>query len=219
MLAATLSSPDHLHAAFLVILPRIELHAKIYHRDTKCPDQRQDRIAETVALAFRWFVGLARRGKDASQFASALGSYAARAVRCGRRITGQESARDVMSPCAQRRRGFKVERLPHSTAVPHEELYGETDGQRQLDEYEERLQDNTVTPPPEQAAFRIDFARWLRSLTPRERRLIRAMARNERTKDLSRQFDLSPGRISQMRRQFHDGWEDFCGDSAAVEVA
>jgi hypothetical protein len=38
------------------------------------------------------------------------------------------------------------------------------------------------------------------------------MARNKRTLDLSRQFELSPARISQLRREFHDDWRRFLGD-------
>ena len=77
---------------------------------------------------------------------------------------------------------------------------------------EERLADNTRTPPPEQAAFRIDFPEWLKTLSRRDRKIIRAMAMNERTKDLSRQFEVSAGRISQMRRDFKVGWDRFVGD-------
>ena len=66
----------------------------------------------------------------------------------------------------------------------------------------------------DQAAFRIDFPAWLGTLTGRERRLIRAMARNERTKDLSRQFEVSPARISQLRRAFHLDWLHFHGENA-----
>ena len=66
---------------------------------------------------------------------------------------------------------------------------------------------------PDQAAFRIDFADWLETLTPRERRLIRAMAQNEQTKELSRTFEVSPARISQLRRQFQEGWVAFWGES------
>ena len=80
---------------------------------------------------------------------------------------------------------------------------------------EERLSDNTRTPPPDQAAFRIDFKTWLRSLTPRERRIIRVMILGERTKDLSRKFEITPGRVSQMRREFHDDWCRFVGDDMA----
>jgi hypothetical protein len=61
--------------------------------------------------------------------------------------------------------------------------------------------------------FRIDFPAWLKTLTGRERRMIRLMARNERTLDLSRQFELSPARISQLRREFRDDWLRFIADA------
>ena len=38
------------------------------------------------------------------------------------------------------------------------------------------------------------------------------MARNERTTDLSKEFEVSPGRISQMRQEFHDDWLRFHGE-------
>jgi hypothetical protein len=210
------SSVPGLQARLLMLLPRIQQHATVYFRHVRCEQSRAEKIAETVALAWKWFCRLHEKGREAAKFVSALAGYAARAVHCGRRVCGQEKAHDVMSPRAQRRHNFTVERLPQTTTVRHAELYGEVNGQRQHDEYEERLRDNTVTPPPEQAAFRIDFAGWLRSLTPRERRLVKAMARNERTKDLSRAFDVSPGRISQLRREFMKGWDRFCAEPAVV---
>jgi hypothetical protein len=61
--------------------------------------------AEVVAICWRWFRALAHRGRDAAEFASALAGYAARAVRSGRRLVGQEAVNDALSPLAQRRRG------------------------------------------------------------------------------------------------------------------
>jgi hypothetical protein len=121
-------------------------------------------------------------------------------------------AKDVMNPATQQLRGFKVEPFPFSHRAEHERLYADPKGQQLHDAYEERLKDNTQTPVPEQVAFRIDFPAWLKTLTGRERRMIRLMARNERTLDLSRQFDLSPARISQLRREFHDDWLRFIAD-------
>jgi hypothetical protein len=43
-----------LHAAFLALLPRIERHARICFRHLGCPQGRDDAVAETVALAWRW---------------------------------------------------------------------------------------------------------------------------------------------------------------------
>jgi hypothetical protein len=204
------SSVDH--SAFLALLPRIELHARITFNRVKCPATREDRVAECIAVAWKWYARLNERGKDVNQFVMVFVSLVARAVKSGRRVAGMEKAKDVMSEQAQRRHGFTVERLPASSSATHEELYGDPNGQRRHDAWEERLRDNTVTPPDEQAAFRIDFMAWLRSLTPRERRLVRAMAMNERTQDLARQFDVSSARISQLRREFRDGWAAFCGE-------
>jgi hypothetical protein len=137
-------------------------------------------------------------------------------VKCGRRVAGKEKAKDVMSDHCQRRHGFKVERLLSSTGTPHEDLHSKPYGQEMYDAFEERLTDNTQTPIPDQAAFRIDFPAWLETLTGRERRLIKEMVNGERTKDLSERFEMSPGRISQLRREFKDGWERYVGDVAVA---
>jgi hypothetical protein len=203
------ASPLHLlHAAFLSILPRIELHGRVCFRGLKCPHRREDAIAEVVALAWKWFVGLVEQGKDPLAFPATLATFAARQVKRGRRLCGQEKGQDVLSPHAQQRHSFTVERLPSSITPVH----GTVRGRKKHDVFEERLRDNRLTPVPEQAAFRIDFPAWLHTLAARERHLVRAMAGNERTKDLSAKFALSPGRISQMRRELHNGWTVFCGE-------
>ncbi len=206
---------SHLHAAFVSILPRIELHAHVYFRGIRCPQRKADAVQETLAISWRWFVRLVERGKDPLSFPVVLASYAARAVRCGRRLCGQEKGKDAMSGIAQQRHGFVVQALPHSTASTHEERYSHVRGQRQQDAMEERLRDNTQTPVPEQVCFRIDFPAWLTTLTGRERRLVREMANSERTMDLSQRFDLSPARISQLRRELHNDWTRFLGDDIA----
>jgi hypothetical protein len=43
--------PDPLHTGFLSILPRVELHAAIFFRHIRCPQKRDDCVAETVAIA------------------------------------------------------------------------------------------------------------------------------------------------------------------------
>lgn len=216
--AVTTPKAAYLQARFLSLLPRIEKHACISFRDLKCAVKRDDCIAETVALCWKWFVSLAQQGKDAAGFASAMTFFAVRSVRSGRRMCGQEAVNDVFSPVAQQKRGFKVESLPTSNPISYETLYG-TDGCRRQSVIEERLHDNTVTPVPEQAAFRVDFAAWLKTLTARERRIIRSMAKDERTSDLSRKFEVSQGRISQLRRAFAVGWKRYCGEADDEESA
>ena len=61
-----------LQVRFLSILPRIELHGRLSFRHLRCADRRADAIAEMVALAWKWHLRLAERGKDATLFPSTL---------------------------------------------------------------------------------------------------------------------------------------------------
>jgi hypothetical protein len=197
------TGPARLQQTFLALLPRIEAHARIAFRDLRCPQSRDDAVAETVALSWQWYVRLAARGKDASAFPSVLASYAARAVRSGRRLCGQERSRDPLSPLAQRRRGFAVGRLRDSSILSGSPL-------------EDALRDSTQSPPDEQAAFRIDFPRWLAGLGSHRRRLAGDMALGHRTEDLGAKYALSPARISQLRRDLHADWRRFHGEAPAA---
>jgi hypothetical protein len=207
----TTSTVKSLQARFLALLPRIESQARIYFRGIRCRTKKADCVAEVVAMCWKWFCRLAKRGKDATQFVGALAALAARAVWSGRRAHRSEPTTDVMSSVAQRRHGFVVQPFP-PVRQSRETLYSTVRGQQIQDGIEERLVDNRVTPVPEQAGFRLDFPSWLKTLTERERRIIRAMSWNERTKELSRRFRVTPGRISQMRREFSDDWRRFVGD-------
>ena len=139
-----------LHARFLRLLPKLETHARIVFRGVRCPVQQEDRVQECVALGWKWFLRLSEQGKDVFAFPAAFAALLARAVRCGRKLCGQERSRDVLSFVAQQRHSFRVERLPATTRSPHEQLYAEPHGQALLDALEERLRDNTLTPVPEQ---------------------------------------------------------------------
>jgi hypothetical protein len=192
---------DRLHAAFLTILPRIEAHARAAFQRVRCPHRRDDQVAEAVALAWKWFVRLARRGKDAARFPMALADFAARAVHNGRRLAGAEAAKDVLSPSARRRHGFVVCRLVEPGAL--------ADGT-----VAEALRDNTRTPVPEQVSFRLDFPAWLRCRGRRDRRLVQALLRGGRTHEVARQFGLTPSRVSQLRWEFYHDWNRFTADPA-----
>ena len=194
----------HLHATFLThVLPRVERHGKIYFRQVRCPDRKEELLAELRGLAWKWYVRLVRRGKNVLAFVSALATYAARAVNSGRRVCGHERKKDVLSPLAQRLHGFYVGKLPDFSTLDGSPL-------------EDALQDNTVSPVPEQVCFRIDFPAWLITLSHRDRDLVTDMGLGERTTDLANKYGCSPGRISQKRRWFAEGWAQFCGDGEGI---
>jgi hypothetical protein len=195
-------SNDRLHTRFLAILPRIELHARISFRDVKCAGQKADCIAETIALCWKWFRRLAERGQDAQEFVSALAGYATRAVRSGRRLCGQLPINDVLSELAQLRHGFKVRPLPSSTPTSSEVRCSTIHSQQVFDTYAERLRDNTVTPPPDAAAFRIDFPQFLNSLIDRDRQLAEYLSLGHQAMKAADRFGLSPGRVTQLRQRW-----------------
>jgi hypothetical protein len=107
-----------------------------------------------------------------------------------------------MSTVAQQRRCFTVQTLP--------EVESGVEDNSTID----ALKDNTRTPPPDAAAFRIDYPAWLSRLGERNRRIAEDMALGERTKDLAARYGTSQGRISQLRVAFRDDWERFTEDKA-----
>jgi len=178
-----------LQARFLACLPRIEAHANINFRNIRCDAMRADHVAETVALAWKWFLALESRGKDASHFVSAIATFAVRAVRCGRRVAGMGRARDVMND--------------------HRERFHDGAACRALCD---ALTDNSVTPPPDAAAFRIDFPRWLDGLPDRDRQLVERLMVGERTLAMAKRFRISPARVSQLRRELCRDYSRFHGE-------
>jgi hypothetical protein len=196
--AAVLQSPTvvQVQNRFLAVLPRIETHARIYFRHLRCPHQREEALAECLALAWCWFIRLVRRGKNPEDFITVLADFAARAVSSGRRLCGQEKANEVFSPTAQRRHGFAVQRLHPCGSPPGSP-------------WDDAVRDNTHTSVPEQVIFRVEFPIWRSRRTKRDQRIIDRLLLGEQTGVVAQAFDLSPGRIAQLRRQFHADWLRF----------
>jgi hypothetical protein len=95
------STLAQLQASFLaVVLPRVLSHARVPFGAVSCPHRREDAIQEMIGLAWNCHLRLAEKGKDATCFPTALATYAARAVKCGSRLPGQERANDVLSALA-----------------------------------------------------------------------------------------------------------------------
>jgi hypothetical protein len=201
-----------LHAHFLTVLPRIQTHAEIYFRHLHCPGRRDDAIQEVIAIAWKWFLRITEQGKNVDEFVMALADLAVRHVRSGRGLCGQERARDVLSSRAQRIKGFRVEALPACTRRDHERIYATPHGQHEMDVFEQRLADNVQTPVVEQVIFRLDFRQWVVQLGPRNREIAKDMALDLTTTELAQKYQISSGRVSQLRRELHLDWSRFHGE-------
>lgn len=80
---ATLPDITELHVHFLAILPTIERYTELAYRHLANFHDREDAIAETIALAWAWYYRLARRGKHTPASPTVLAQAAVRAVRAG----------------------------------------------------------------------------------------------------------------------------------------
>jgi hypothetical protein len=189
-------------AGFLSILPAIETHAAIRFRRLPA-SRREDAVQETIATACLNYELLVARGQLDVAHAGTLADFAVRHVRAGRRIGGkQDGAKDVMSLVCQRRHGVKI---VDCHGKPSDVGIG---GWLQI-----AVEDRKM-PIPDLAAFRIDFAAWLRTLSRRDRNIIGAMIRGERTFAVAERFGVTAGRVSQLRRRYEREWHLFQGDAA-----
>lgn len=63
--------------------------------------------------------------------------------------------------------------------------------------------------PAEVACFWLTFPEWLETLSPRDWLIVMAMMQGDRTGAIAERFDLSAGRVSQLRQELREDWEVF----------
>lgn len=103
---------------------------------------------------------------------------------------------------AQRAKRFTVERL---------DRFDEED-----EAWHEVVVEDRHAGPAATAAARIDIADWFDRLPTKKRRIAATLATGETTKRTARRFNVSPGRISQLRRELHESWQLLQGEPGGV---
>lgn len=193
-----------LEREFLAMLPGIRAFAEYAFRRLR-PEARDEAIQEVTASAFVAFVRLVDRGHTQLAFASVLARYAVAQYLAGRRTGTRLNSADVMA--LGRRRRFTIESL---------DQFDSRDGV-----WREAVVEDTRTPVADQASFRVDFSEWLSRLPSRDRRVAESLAASYTTGEVAEQHGISPGRVSQLRRELQEGWERFHGqpgDGSAAMV-
>jgi hypothetical protein len=185
------------HAAFLALLPAIRKEANYAFRGLK-PEAKEDAVEEVVANSCLAFARLVELGKADIAYASVLARFGIQQYRDGRRVGNRLRIGDVLSPYAQKKKGIVVESLDKFD--------------KEENAWQEAIVEDDRTPIPDQVAFRIDFPAWLATFPERDRRIAESLAIGERTSDVANRFHVSPGRISQMRREFWYDWRAFHGE-------
>lgn len=186
-------------AGFLNMLPAIRQQLRFAFRDLEA-EEREEAVAEATASAAIVYARLFQLGKIDVAYPSALARFAAAQYRSGRRVGSRLNVNDVMSCYAQRRRGLRVERL---------DKFDVEQGWKEV-----FVEDRSCTPA-ELAASRMDFDDWLGGLSTKRRRIAATLASGESTLAAARKFRLSPGRISQLRRELDEDWRAFNGEPVA----
>jgi DNA-binding NarL/FixJ family response regulator len=181
------------HAAFLTMLPSIQRHAERAFRCLPAHD-REEAVQAVIAHSALAYLRLVELGKAELGYATPLARFAVRQHRAGRSVGSRANCRDVASTACQRRRGFSVE----------------SHGDWKLVLVEDRR-----TTPADLAALRVDFGDWLQTLSPRDRQVANALATGERTSAVARLFQLTAGRVSQLRRELYLSWQRFLGEPTA----
>jgi hypothetical protein len=100
--------------------------------------------------------------------------------------------------CGLRKKNIRVERL--DCFQRNEGVWKDT-----------LVEDKNVTPA-ELAVSRIDFPAWLQTLGPRQRLIAEQLANGEAASGVARQFEISRGRVSQLRGALRDAWAKFHGE-------
>jgi hypothetical protein len=186
---------------FIAMMPDIMKYAQTAFRQLGS-EARYEAVQEVIVSAMLAYFRLYQRGKVELAYPSVLARYAIAQYRDGRRVGTKLNCHDVLSPYARRMNGIQVESL---------------DGRHGVDgSWREVLLEDKHAGPAETAAARIDFADWFISLAERDRKIADALSDGSTTSEVARRFGISPGRISQKRREFLESWQKFHGESRDV---
>ncbi|MEK6236787.1 MAG: hypothetical protein N2C14_18935 [Planctomycetales bacterium] len=182
------------HSQFTDMLPSIVKVARFAFREFD-EEACEEAVQEVVCNCLVGFVRLVERGREDRAFPSALARYAIRQYCAGRRVGTPLNVKDVSSRHCQLMKGFSME--------------GMYERDKKTSRWVPFVVGDHRTPVADQAAFRLDFPAWLATLSVRNRDVAEEMAVGETTTNLARRFRISPARVSQLRKEFKESWDQF----------
>ena len=184
-------------SGFLAMMPNIIKYANqsFHYLDD---DGRAEAVQEVLASAMLADFRLQQRGKVDLAYPSVLARFAVAQYRAGRRVGEKMNCGDVLSPYARCMKGIQIESL--------------NGYKRDGESWREVLVEAKHAGPAETAAARIDFTRWIASLTRRDRKMAAALSEGCTTQEVAKRFRVSAARKSQKRREFLESWQEFQGE-------
>ena len=189
---------------FLAMVPVIERQARFAFRKLDA-NSGEEAVAEVVANALVAYARLVELGKEDLAYPTVLARYAVAQIRAGRHVGSGQKKNDVLAGIAGRSHGVIAESLYRFDA--------------KTGRWVEATVEDKRTPVPDQAAFRCDFPAWLATHAPRDRQIAESLSMGHSPSEVAHQFRISRGRISQLRREFHDSWQEFHGEALSGRPA
>jgi hypothetical protein len=193
-LSAHSSNLDSWQEGFLEMLPRIKHHAHMALRHL-APEERAEALQEVTVSTMIAYRSLVELDKVDIAYPTVLARYAVARYKVGRRVGSHLNCHDVMSPYARHK---------HRIRVGHFWQCARCEGG-----WHEMLVENKSAGPAEVASYRIDFAAWFAGLTPRQRTISNLLVDGETVTSIAKQFGVTRGRVSQIRRELRDSWKKF----------
>lgn len=188
------------HAPLIEFLPLVRSVAADAFRSLG-PAERDDAVCDVVADSAVEFARLAAQGRAHFWFISAVARYAVRRRAAGRRPGTATNKNDALSPVPR----------AEGCVVSLDALEGDAP-----DVWRAAVADSRRTDPAEAAAFRVDFAEWLGSLSDRQRRLVAAFSAGDKPGEVACRLRVTPGRVSQLRTELHASWVAFQGGDEPI---
>ncbi len=179
----SVASLASLRNVFTQYLPWMQKTARLAFRNFDL-EKRAEEVSNVIALAWKAWVRLGERGRaDNPLLLKSVLFYSIRQSKVGRTVCSAAKPRD---PLVLRAYG-KVKFDPWNLA----DFVGKE------------------TPIPEQVSFRVNVPAFLATLNDRQRRMAVDLASGMSTTEAAEKYGLSPGRISQFRREFKALFDKF----------
>lgn len=209
---------EQMQRDFERMMPQMRSVARHHYRRAKCAGivakrcrlSMFDFVHEVITICWRDYQRLLTTGREGSAFATPLATYASLQVLAGRSICGCGN-RDALNHAITA--GIAGTDFDTADRICHQQGSAPVESRAP-----EELRASVVwilflipssrSNPADNAGMRHDFAYFLESLTPRLRAIACALAAGYSTHFVARMFNLTPGRISQMRSKLRDIWND-----------
>jgi hypothetical protein len=188
----------------LVLPPIKSLSSRIFRKLP--PSEREEAEAAATALGWVMYLALVSRGKDPAKFRKRFAVGVVSRVCEGRLVGSRMRCHDPFSRAARRRYPAMT---VHYLGCPRQSSDAD---------WQQLLVEKRNAGPAETAAVRLDFEAWLSRMPARRRRIAESLATGSCTRDVARQFNVSSGRISQIRNEFFRSWLVFQGEPVCSKM-